>query len=408
MAEQSHRPQARRAAPRLAAAAFLLLTLAGCELVPSAGPALPPPPPPPPPRENVSAPAPPVRQAPRQPVAPLPAEGTHHRIAVLVPITGANAGVGQSIANAANLALLDTGGERIRITVYDTARGAAGAADRALADGNRLFLGPLLAEDVRAVTPAAQRAGVPVVAFSNDVSAASRGVYLMGFTPGQSIDRVVAHARSEGLQRFASLVPEGLYGLRASQALITAVQRNRSTLIGNVPIPRGATGLRGAVGRLAELGRYDAVLVADSGRVGAAAAPLLRALPTDARILGTELWAAENGLGATVALRGAWYAAPSDAMFNQLRPRYRARYGAEPYRLASLGYDGVLLALRVAADWRIGRPFPEGELRGSRGFAGLDGAFRFGSDGIAERALEVREVTAGGTIVVSPAPRDFD
>jgi hypothetical protein len=95
-------------------------------------------------------------------------------------------------------------------------------------------------------------------------------------------------------------------------------------------------------------------------------------------------------------------------MFNQLRTRYRARFGANPYRLASLGYDAVLMTLRIARDWRSGSPFPEGELRNPQGFPGLDGAFRFGADGVAERALEVREVTASGTIVVSPAPRGFN
>jgi hypothetical protein len=146
------------------------------------------------------------------------------------------------------------------------------------------------------------------------------------------------------------------------------------------------------------------VLIADSGRTAAQIAPLLSG---DARILGTELWAAEDDLGATAALRGAWFAAPSDTMFNQLRTRYRPRYGANPYRLASLGYDAVLMTLRIARDWRPGTPFPEGELRDPRGFPGLDGPFRFGLDGVAERALEVREVTATGSVVVSPAPRGF-
>jgi hypothetical protein len=41
------------------------------------------------------------------------------------------------------------------------------------------------------------------------------------------------------------------------------------------------------------------------------------------------------------------------------------------------------------------------------GFAGVDGAFRFGSDGVVERALEVRQVTAAGTAVVSPAAASF-
>jgi hypothetical protein len=43
----------------------------------------------------------------------------------------------------------------------------------------------------------------------------------------------------------------------------------------------------------------------------------------------------------------------------------------------------------------------------SDGFAGVDGIFRFGHDGVAERALEVREVTAAGTSVVSPAATVF-
>jgi hypothetical protein len=78
-----------------------------------------------------------------------------------------------------------------------------------------------------------------------------------------------------------------------------------------------------------------------------------------------------------------------------------------PYRLATLGYDAVLLAMRAAADWPVGRAFPGRALRDPEGFSGVDGAFRFGRDGIAERALEVREVTTAGTSVVSPAPHGF-
>jgi hypothetical protein len=230
-------------------------------------------------------------------------------------------------------------------------------------------------------------------------------VYLMGFTPGQSITRVVEHAESQGARRFAGLVPEGVYGRRASQALIHAVQRGGGTLVGTAPLGRGNVALKSAATRLASFGSYDAVLIAESGRTAAAVAPLLRA--SEPRILGTELWSAEEGLGATAALRGAWYAAPSDTMFDQLQGRYRARFGGNPYRLASLGYDAVLMTLRIARDWRAGTPFPEGELRNQAGFPGLDGPFRFGADGVAERALEVREVTAGGTVVVSPAPRGF-
>jgi uncharacterized protein involved in outer membrane biogenesis len=124
--------------------------------------------------------------------------------------------------------------------------------------------------------------------------------------------------------------------------------------------------------------------------------------------MGTELWAAESNLGAAAGLRGAWFAAPTDANYGAFRTRYRARFRTDPFRLSSLGYDAVLLAVRIAADWPIGARFPGPALTGRTGFAGVDGAFRFGRDGIAERALEVREVTATGTNVVSPAPRSFN
>jgi ABC-type branched-subunit amino acid transport system substrate-binding protein len=341
-------------------------------------------------------------------VRPAPSADQRHRIAVLVPVSGPNAGVGQSIANAASLALADTGGDRIEIKVYDTAKGAAGAANQALADGNRLFLGPLLAEDVRAVAPLARTAEVPVISFSNDVSVAGDGVYLMGFVPTQSIERVVAHARASGAERFAGLIAEGDYGRRSGQALIGAVERLGGRMVGMQDYDRAPQALRSAVTRLNGQTTYDAVLIADNGRIAPAAAGLIRGGPSrEARILGTELWKTETNLGASAALRGAWFASVSDTMFTQLRTRYRARFNRNPYRLASLGYDAVLLAVRIAGDWRPGRPFPARELRNEEGFTGVDGAFRFGRDGVAERALEVQEVTPSGFITVSPAPRGF-
>jgi branched-chain amino acid transport system substrate-binding protein len=395
MAEQSGRRQARRSILGLGMAAFAALALAGCQLVPKPNQAPPP----------VPEQAPPEQPRVEQPATGLPPDETRNRVAVLVPLSGPNAGVGTSIANAAQLALLDTGGERIRITVYDTAKaGAAAAANEALGQGNGLILGPLLAEDVRAVAPVAHRSGVPVIAFSNDVSVAGDGVYLMGFTPGESIERVIGYARSKGMARFAALTPNGTYGRRAGEAMIGIVEHSGGRLIGMQSFDRDAASIRAAVTRVSAQGAYDALLIADSGRVAALAAPMIR----EPQILGTELWATEGDLGRTPALRGAWYAAASDTMFNQLRTRYRARYGASPYRLASLGYDAVLLAVRIAKDWRIGRPFPERALRDAGGFAGVDGAFRFDGHGIAERSLEVREVTAAGSTVLSPAPRGFE
>ena len=101
------------------------------------------------------------------------------------------------------------------------------------------------------------------------------------------------------------------------------------------------------------------------------------------------------------------FASLSDNLYRQYAEKYRARFGYAPYRLSSLGYDSVLLTVRIARDWPIGSPFPEERLRDPGGFSGIDGAFRFGRDSVAERALEVQEIRGGTTVVVSPAPTGF-
>ena len=346
----------------------------------------------------------PVRPGPI--VEPPPVVTEQNMVAVILPLTGGDGPVGTSISNAARLALSDTGEKSIKITVYDSTvpGGAAAAAQRAIADGNRLILGPLLAEDVRAAAPVARKAGVPVIAFSNDEGVAGDGVYIMGFTPDQSIGRVVGYARSKGASRFAALVPTGLYGQRAAQAMIGAVRKSGGVVTGIQSYDRSKAAISAAVRRLNAKGDVDAILIGDNGRMAAMAAPLLKVGP---RKLGTELWATDKTLGKTAALRGAWYAAAPDYQFNRLVTRYRARYGKTPYRLASLGYDAVLLAVRSAKSWPLGRAFPAKSLVDKDGFGGVDGAFRFSRDGVAERLLEVRQVTAAGTTTVAPAAPKF-
>ncbi|HEX8389141.1 MAG TPA: penicillin-binding protein activator, partial [Sphingomonas sp.] len=266
----------------------------------------------------------------------------------------------------------------------------------------------LLAEDVRAVAPVARAAGVPVISFSNDAGVAGNGAYLMGYLPAQSIERVVAFSRSRGVTTFAGLVPNGLYGERASTAFLRAVEGGGGQVVSLQTYARAPGSVAQAVTRLNAKAPYGAVLVADSVGSAAVAAPLVkRGSGAATRVLGTELWNAEAGLTARPALNGAWFASVSDTLYRQYAAKYRQRFGAAPYRLSSLGYDAVLLTVRIARDWRIGTDFPENRLRDAGGFAGIDGAFRF-RDNVAERALEVQEVRGGTTVVVSPAPAGFD
>ena len=338
----------------------------------------------------------------------LPTDQKHHRIALLVPLTGKNAGVGQSLANATTMALLDTKAENIRMTSYDTASGITAAARRAIADGNKLIIGPLLSDNVVATANIARPAGVPILSFSNDAGVAGNNVYLLGHIPSQSIDRVIVYANSKGMKRFAALVPNGVYGQRASSTLLRSVKNVGGTVVSIQNFNRDSASVEAATKKLAQNGTFDAVLLADNGTMAVKAAPYIRKNASgSAKILGTDLWNTSSKLAGSPAIRGAWFASVADGLYGQYAKKYRNRYGRAPFRLSSLGYDSVLLTVKVAQNWKVGTSFPINRLTDSGGFIGLDGVFRFRRNGISERALEVQEVRSGSFTVVDPAPKGF-
>ena len=374
------------------AVGLLTLALVGCRAVPDSGRPRPQPTP---------APTPgPVEDV-------LPTDTARHRVALLVPLSGDNAAVGRSIANAANMALIDTNAENLRITTYDTATGAGSAAARAIADGNKLILGPLVREDVTPVLARARPADVPLVTFSNDTSVAAPDVFVMGHVPEQSIFRTVAYASQQGARRFAALVPNGDYGNRAANALSLAVAGVGGTLVATERYDRGNTSIISAAERLKARGAIEAVLVAEGSRLSAMAAGALKQGGTQVFILGTELWDGEASLANSAPMRGSWFSAVSNQRYRQFATSYQTRFGEEPYRIATLGYDAVLLTLRIAREWQPGRAFPDGRMLAADGFLGLDGPFRFLSTGVGERAMEVRQVGNGAISVVDPAPTRF-
>ncbi|MGH6952959.1 MAG: penicillin-binding protein activator, partial [Alphaproteobacteria bacterium] len=363
--------------------------------------------------------------------APAVAAGGLPRVGLLVPLSGANAGLGRDMMDAAQLALFELGDEHLILLPRDTGdspEGAAEAARSALESGARLILGPLRASSVQAVAPVAAAAGVGVVAFSNDRSVASPGVFVMGFLPAAQVHRVVAFARERGLERFAALAPRTSYGEAVLAALGEAAALNRATL-GPIELYDPAGNVAESIKRLAnydarraellrqrqalegrtdaaareELKRlesldavgeleYQALFWPEGGERLPAVAPLLLYYDLDTakvRLIGTGQWD-DPAARREPALVGAWFATALDATRLDFEERYRALYGRKPARLATLAYDGVALAAALAR-LETGPDFSVERLIRENGFSGLDGIFRFRRDGLVERGLAVLE-----------------
>jgi len=429
----------RLACPRVAAAAWLVLSalaLAACQGKTITGSP-----------EQPQATRPPIQPGPENaPVTqtPLPSPGgpggARVRVALLLPLSGQNAALGNAMLDAAQMALYDVADDKLELLPRDTqgtAEAAAVAARAAINEGARLIIGPLLAAEVEAVKPVARTASVPVVAFSTATQLAGDGTYLMGFLPRQEIERVVAFAHSRGVDRFAVIAPRTPYGEIAVEALRAATQANGATLerveiydpgqqdltpsvqhlVGATMDPAvrakilrkpGAAGAAAAADLPEIVIPFDAVLIPEGGTRLKSVAPLLPYYdvePEKVHFLGTGLWD-EPGLGTEPALAGGWYAAPPPGARADFDQRFRELYRRPPPRLATLAYDATALAAVLARN-AGGADFSPAALANPSGFAGVDGIFRLRSDGLIQRGLAVLEVHRNGNTVISPAPTTF-
>ena len=324
-------------------------------------------------------------------LTPPPGVSRTVQVGLLLPLSGPHAGLGQSLLNAAQLALFSLAGDAFTLAPVDTkgtAEGAAIAARNAIDDGARLILGPVFSASVASAAPIARARNIQVVSFSNDRAVAGNGVYVMGFAPETQIKRVMVFAKARGVKRVAAIAPEGPYGDRVEQILLNLMPRlgmeiravvrhrghsteslapvvkrlasygaRRSVLLARRQELEGQTdeaskrALRRLGNRdtLGDVG-FDAVFLPQGGSALRALAPLLPFYdidPRTVRMLGTVEWDAPI-MATEPALFGGWFAAPPPAARRAFEARYKKTFGVEPARVASLAYDATALAAVIA------------------------------------------------------------
>ena len=106
------------------------------------------------------------------------------------------------------------------------------------------------------------------------------------------------------------------------------------------------------------------------------------------------------------AFRGAWYPSVSTKYSGKFDEAYKKYFKRKPVKIASLAYDAVSLVNSLAKDGEIKRK----DLLNPNGWTGINGIFRFKSDGSSERNMDIKEVVGGSNVktkIISPAPVNF-
>jgi ABC-type branched-subunit amino acid transport system substrate-binding protein len=381
---------------------------------------------PPPTAENVNS------EALSAPAPALP----EVKVGLLLPLSGTHGALGQSMLQAAQMALFDIGHVNFELLPRDTkgtAEGARQAAQSVLAEGAQLILGPVFSEDVKVVAPLAQAAGVNVIAFSTDWLQTGENIFLMGFMPFDQIERVAAYASAQNIKRVGILAPDTEYGRAVTGAWRNAASRYRLQTAQTGYFVPGSDNLQPAVraftqyderlaraglkegqtdGLLQQTPPFDAVLMPAGGEDAVTISTLLSHYglpPSTVKRLGTGLLD-DPGLAGEASLDGAWFAAPSPRLRASFETRFLKTYTYPAPRLATLSYDATALAAVLAQRGlkANGQPaFDRASITNPNGFFGIDGIFRFRPGGTAERGLAILELRRGKSAIVDDAPQTF-
>lgn len=339
------------------------------------------------------------------------------KVGIILPLSGKNAELGQSMLNAAQLALFEIGYNAFELVPRDTlgtAEGAQTAARDVIQDGAQIVLGPIFAEEVRAAKSVTRNAGVNMIAFSTDWTLADNSTYLMGFTPFDQVSRVLQYSATQGIKTMGVFAPAGSYGDAVVSAYNSNAHRAGITSIQIARANANGSDIPAQMSRFVQstTGKINALLIPAGGNMARAisqSASQYNLPQGSVRRIGTGLWE-DQALASEPSLQGGWFAGPSPTQRQGFERRYRETFGTAAPRLSTLAYDATALTAVLARNGlqQNAKPsFDAASIQNTNGFAGIDGIFRFREGGLAERGLAILELNNGQIRVIEEAPRSF-
>lgn len=331
------------------------------------------------------------------------------RVAMLLPLSGNAAVTGQSMKNAAMMAIGDINNNNLVVQFYDTkgtGSGARVALENALQAGSDLILGPLTSEEVSAISTEAKDKRVPVVSFSTSPSVLQSGIYTLGLLNDNQISRIVEYAASQGRTRLAAVFPDNQSGENMYRSLMKAAQEKGLRVVKVGFYAPSSMDFTGLVTQMKSGGvDFDALLIPETGNRLKAISSMFSYYDVSAPevlFMGTSVW--DNSvLSKETELYGAVYPVMSLKNQGRFAEKYNELFGEQPSGLSIFAYDAVALASVVA---RQGGNVYEQILR-PEGYSGMSGSFRIFADGTNEHGMDVAKVSSGGKYVVEYAPTQF-
>ena len=340
------------------------------------------------------------------------------KIGVLLPLTGKHSYIGQSLLDTMQIVIYENKKIDSELIIKDTKANPSLAkkATKELVEQNvDVILGPFFSSSLNKSLKIAKYKNVPLISFSSDRNEKEKGVYLMGFEPEQQISDITEYTIRKNYKRFAALLPNSKYGKRVLNTYRKVLNKNKFLLNKVELYDLDTNDFEKNIQKLVGLDKnpqlekdeetgenpiedfdpgFDVLLLIETGNKLRETVALLTYYGVDfkkVKLIGTGEWYIDN-IGSEPGLIGAWFVAPNPKLWQNFKKKFYKFYNYEPIRLSSLAHDSLTSVFSIINKNDKFYELNYMDFQNSYGFTGIDGDFKFLSDGTVERKLSILEI----------------
>lgn len=372
---------------------------------------------------------------------------TEIKIGMLLPLSGENAHIGNSLLKAGKLSLNKSQNKNIKLFVKDTESNNENIITSYYDLINKdvdIILGPLFSKNIKIIHPISEDENIIMITFSNNIEMKNENTFISGLSPENEIQEVIDYAILKGSEKFGLILPDNKYGKRIKQLIQNFVLKmdgkvtqyvfydptnpdfyEASKIIANydyrkIELEKKLNELK-KVGTLTAEKKYKMLnkqdtlgeLDFDSLYIGAenikhismlaSILPYYDVDPKKVLYIGNSLWK-KNVLLKEPALEKGLFPYFPEKKFSNFETEYAETFQKKPHEIAYLAFDLVGLISNLQ---KTNKKINISNITSSDGFIGTNGLFRFERDGNIERSLSIFQIKNQNPVEVRKANLNF-
>ncbi len=320
------------------------------------------------------------------------------KVGLLVPLSGSQQKMGNSILNAAMMALYKSAKSEILIVPIDSGDSketAQSATQEALEQGCDLIIGPVFSKQVMSVKNQIPK-HINLISFSNDLSVAGDNIFIAGFSPHEQTNFIVQTLANRGFSKIIALLPDNTYGKEVGTVFKQAIMENLNEMATVYFYdPNGVSDeFLNTISNIIQENMPEAIYIPDAGRKTVSLISKLKykGLNTqETLVIGSSDWNKPMFIN-DHGLKGALFPETKLPTSNAFTQEFQKQFAYTPDLLAEISYDLIVMASQLYQH-QPNMCFEKGNITSKSGFSGLRGHFHFDPMGQIHRKYTLMEIT---------------